>query len=65
VVSYGPTQVAVEYCMVARSLFIVSWYCVFMVEVVVGAAAVSTFGYLVPGHAYISGIAKLKAVLAD
>jgi len=35
-----------------------------VVEVVVGAAAVSTLGDLVAGHAYVSGVAELEAVLA-
>jgi len=35
-----------------------------MVEVVVGAAAVTTLWNLVASHAYIGGVAELKAVLA-
>jgi len=65
VVACGPAQVAVEYRIAARGLLIASWYYVFMIEVIVGATAVSTFGDLVAGHAYISGVTELKAVFAD
>jgi len=64
-VSCSPAQVSVEYCVVAKGLLIASWCCAFMVEIVVGAAAVFAFEDLVAGHAYISGVAGLKAVLAD
>jgi len=64
VVTCGPAQVAVEYCVAAGSLLVVAWCCAFMVEMIVGTAAVSTLGDLVAGHAYISGVAEFKAVLA-
>ena len=45
-------------------MFVVSWCSVFMVEMVVDAAAVSAFGDFVAGHAYISGVAELETVFA-
>jgi len=65
VVSCGPTQVAVEYRVAAGGLLVATWCSAFVVEVVVSAAAVSAFRDLVVGHAYIGGVAELKAVLAD
>jgi len=65
VVPYGPALVAVEYCVGARCFFVASWYCAFIVEIIAGAAAISAFGDLVAGHAYINGVAELKVVLAD
>jgi len=64
VVTCGPAQVAVEYCMAAGSLLVAAWCHTFVVEVVVGATTVSTLGCLVAGHAYVRGVAELKAVLA-
>ena len=64
VVSCSLPQVTGEYCVSARGLFVASWYCAFIVEIVVGATAVSAFGDLGAGYAYISGVAELKAVLA-
>jgi len=64
VVTCGPTQVAVEYGVAIGGLFAASWCRAFMVEVVVGAAAVSALWDFVAGHAYVSGVAKLEAVFA-
>jgi len=64
VVTHGPTQVAVKYCMAAGGLLVTAWCHALAVKVVVGAAAVSTLGDLVASHAYISGVAESKAVLA-
>jgi len=65
VVSCGPTQVAVEYRVTARGFLIATWCSAFVVKVVVSDATVSAFGDLVAGHAYVGGVAELKAVLAD
>jgi len=51
VVICGPTQVVVEYSVSTGGLLIASWSCTLVVEVVVGAAAVSTLRSLVAGHA--------------
>jgi len=48
----------------ARGLLVTAWCCPFVVEIVVGAATVSTLGDLVAGHAYIGRVAEFKAVLA-
>ena len=61
-VTCGPAQVAVEYCMVARGLLVAAWCGTLMVEIVVGTAIVSTLGDLVAGHAYIYGVAEFEAV---
>jgi len=63
VVTCGPAQVAGEYRVAARGLFVAAWYGTLMVEMVVGTAAVSTLGDLVAGHAYVGGVAEFETVL--
>jgi len=65
VVACGPAQVAVQYGVTAGGLLIAAWCRAFVIEVVVGTAAISTLGDFVAGHAYIGGVAELQAVLAD
>ena len=50
--------------MVPRGFLVAFWCCAFVVEVVVGAATVSTLCNFVAGHAYVGGVAKLEAILA-
>jgi len=64
VVTSGPAQVVVEYAMVARGFLVAFWCCAFIVEVVLGAAAVSILWNFVAGHVYVSRVPELKAVLA-
>jgi len=64
VITCRPAQVAVEYGMAAGGLLVAARCCAFVVEVVVGAAAVSTLWNLVAGHAYVCGVAKLETVFA-
>jgi len=64
VIPCGPTQVAVENGVTAGCFFVASWCCALMVEVIVGAAAVSTLWSFAAGHAYIRGMAELEAVFA-
>ena len=63
-VTCGPAQIAVEYCVAAGGLLVAACCCAFMVEMIVGTAAVSPLEALVAGHAHISGVAEFKAVLA-
>ena len=59
------TKVTVQDGVAAECFLVVSRCYAFMVEVVVDAAAVPTLGHFVAGHAYVSEVSKLKAVLAD
>ena len=61
-VACGPAQVTVQYSVAAGCLLIAAWCSAFVVEMVVGAAAVSTFGGLVASHAHVGWMAKLEAV---
>ena len=63
VVTCSPTQVTVEYGVLAGGFFVVSWGSAFMVEVVVGSSTVGVPGGLVAGHTYISWVPELKVVL--
>jgi len=51
VVSRSPTQVGVVYRVAAGGHFVASWCHALMVEMIVGAAAVSAYEDLVAGHA--------------
>ena len=55
-VTCGPAQVTVEYCVAARGFLVAAWCSTFVVEVVVGTAAVSALGDFVAGHAHIRGV---------
>ena len=63
-VTCGPAQVAVVYCVAAGGFLIASWGRTFVVEMVVGSSTGGAPGGLVTGHAYICWVSELKAVLA-
>jgi len=64
VVTCSAAQVAVENGVAAGGLLIAVSCCAFIVKVVVGTTAVSTFWNLATGHAHIGEVAKFKAVVA-